>query len=73
MRAVADLGIPALLLFGLPHTKDWLGSEAWAVDGIVQQVFDQLNAQGGIGGRKLDLVVVARGVAGHRQRVVCQR
>src|SRR5579859_6377433 len=36
-REVADLGISAMLLFGLPHTKDWQGSEAWAVDGIVQQ------------------------------------
>jgi porphobilinogen synthase len=36
-RAVADLGIPAMLLFGLPHTKDLEGSEAWADDGIVQQ------------------------------------
>src|SRR5712691_5529992 len=36
-REVADLGIPAMLLFGLPHTKDWEGSEAWASDGIVQQ------------------------------------
>jgi porphobilinogen synthase len=36
-RQVADLGIPAMLLFGLPHTKDWEGSEAWAPDGIVQQ------------------------------------
>ncbi len=36
-REVADLGIPALLLFGLPHAKDWEGSEAWAFDGIVQQ------------------------------------
>src|SRR4026207_1509225 len=36
-RAVADLGIPAVLLFGLPRTKDWEGSEAWAPDGIVQQ------------------------------------
>src|ERR1700720_4524745 len=35
-REVADLGIPALLLFGLPRTKDWEGSEAWAADGIVQ-------------------------------------
>src|SRR3982751_135188 len=33
-RAVADLGIPAMLLFGLPHTKDFEGSEAWAADGI---------------------------------------
>ncbi len=37
VRAVADLGIPAVLLFGLPHTKDWEGSEAWAPDGVVQQ------------------------------------
>src|SRR6266702_6132760 len=36
-REVADLGIPALLLFGLPPTKDWEGSEAWADNGIVQQ------------------------------------
>src|ERR1700736_6122529 len=36
-RAVADLGIPAMLLFGLPHAKDWEGSEAWAHEGIVQQ------------------------------------
>ena len=36
-REVAELGIPALLLFGLPHTKDWEGSEAWAEDGVVQQ------------------------------------
>src|SRR5438874_3701960 len=36
-REVNDLGVPALLLFGLPRTKDWEGSEAWAEDGIVQQ------------------------------------
>jgi porphobilinogen synthase len=36
-REVADLGISAMLLFGLPHTKDWEGSEAFAADGIVQQ------------------------------------
>src|SRR5437588_1045514 len=35
-RAVADLGIPAVLLFGLPRTKDEYGSEAWAHDGVVQ-------------------------------------
>jgi porphobilinogen synthase len=35
-RQVADLGIPAMLLFGLPGQKDWEGSEAWAEDGIVQ-------------------------------------
>src|SRR3982751_5936215 len=36
-REVADLGIPALLLFGLPPSKDWEGTGAWAHDGIVQQ------------------------------------
>jgi porphobilinogen synthase len=36
-REIADLGIPAMLLFGLPPTKDWEGSGAWADDGIVQQ------------------------------------
>ncbi|NLT77702.1 MAG: porphobilinogen synthase [Planctomycetes bacterium] len=34
---VADLGIPAVLLFGLPETKDEKGSEAWSESGAVQQ------------------------------------
>lgn len=34
---VASLGIPAVLLFGLPEKKDESGSEAWAEDGAVQQ------------------------------------
>jgi len=34
---VASLGIPAVLLFGLPAEKDELGSEAYAPDGIVQR------------------------------------
>jgi porphobilinogen synthase len=36
-KDVAGLGIPALLLFGVPATKDPRGSEAYADDGIVQQ------------------------------------
>jgi porphobilinogen synthase len=35
--AVAAEGIPGMLLFGLPATKDEVGSEAYADDGIVQQ------------------------------------
>ena len=31
------MGIPAVLLFGVPAEKDPRGSEAWADDGIVQQ------------------------------------
>ena len=34
---VAALGIPAVLLFGIPAHKDEQGSAAWAPDGIVQQ------------------------------------
>ena len=36
-REVADLGIPAVLLFGLPATKDERGTEAYSPDGIVQR------------------------------------
>jgi porphobilinogen synthase len=36
-KEAAALGIPAVLLFGLPATKDGVGSEAYARDGIVQQ------------------------------------
>jgi porphobilinogen synthase len=34
---VASLGIPAVLLFGLPETKDESGSGAWAENGAVQE------------------------------------
>jgi porphobilinogen synthase len=34
---VESLGIPAVLLFGLPSKKDETGSGAWAEDGAVQQ------------------------------------
>jgi len=35
-KAASDLGIPAIVLFGLPETKDALGSGAYAADGIAQ-------------------------------------
>jgi porphobilinogen synthase len=37
VKEVAALGIPAVLLFGLPDAKDAVGSGAYAGDGIVQQ------------------------------------
>ena len=37
-----SLDIPAVLLFGLPADKDAQGSEAWAVDGIVQRAVREL-------------------------------
>jgi porphobilinogen synthase len=39
---VASLGIPAVLLFGLPAQKDPTGSAAWAEDGVVQQAIRQI-------------------------------
>ena len=36
-EAVASLGIPAVMLFGLPERKDAVGSEAWHPEGIVQR------------------------------------
>lgn len=36
-KEVTALGIPAVILFGLPAYKDAYGSEAYAKDGIVQQ------------------------------------
>jgi porphobilinogen synthase len=35
--ALRSLGIPGVIIFGLPKAKDALGSEAYAGDGIVQQ------------------------------------
>src|SRR5438045_9474338 len=35
-RRLAGLGVPALILFGVPARKDATGSEAWNPDGIVQ-------------------------------------
>ena len=37
VKETAALGIPGVLLFGLPAVKDAVGSEAYAKDGIVQQ------------------------------------
>ena len=34
---VKQLGIPAIILFGLPESKDEIATGAWADDGIVQQ------------------------------------
>ncbi len=36
-KEVASLGIPSVILFGLPETKDEIATGAWADDGIVQK------------------------------------
>jgi len=41
-QEVAKLGVPAVLLFGLPEKKDKMGSEAWSEDGAVQSAVKQI-------------------------------
>ena len=36
-KEIADLGLPAVILFGIPEEKDREGSHAWKEDGVVQQ------------------------------------
>ena len=36
-RQTHSLGVPAVILFGLPEKKDEVATGAWAEDGIVQQ------------------------------------
>ena len=46
-KRLASLGVPALVLFGVPATKDPTGSGAWDPDGIVQVALAELrNALG---------------------------
>ncbi|NPA17464.1 MAG: porphobilinogen synthase [Aquificae bacterium] len=37
LEEVSELGIPAVLLFGIPAHKDEVGSETWNEEGIIQQ------------------------------------
>ena len=44
---LADLGVPAVILFGVPAEKDAEGSGAWDPEGIVQQSLVDLRAEVG--------------------------
>jgi len=37
VREARSLGVPSVILFGLPENKDEVATGAWAEDGIVQQ------------------------------------
>ena len=41
-KRLVALGIPGLILFGVPATKDAIGSEAFNPDGIVQRALRAL-------------------------------
>jgi porphobilinogen synthase len=51
-REVEQLGIPAVILFGIPEKKDAVGSEGYAADGIVQRAVESVRRA------KLDLLVI---------------
>jgi porphobilinogen synthase len=51
-REVADLGIPAVILFGLPERKDETGSESASAQGAVQRSIEAIRKA------KLDLLVI---------------
>jgi porphobilinogen synthase len=42
---LADAGVPALMVFGVPERKDADGSEAWNPDGIAQRALRTLRAE----------------------------
>jgi porphobilinogen synthase len=44
VERVAKLGIPAVLLFGIPSEKDEVGSQAYATQGVVQQAIQRIKA-----------------------------
>ncbi len=37
IKRVRDLGIPAVILFGIPEHKDEVGSDTWSDEGIIQR------------------------------------
>jgi porphobilinogen synthase len=51
-RELEQLGIPAVILFGIPEKKDAVGSEGYAVDGVVQRAVEAVRAA------KLKLLVI---------------
>lgn len=44
VHALAELGVPGVILFGVPVSKDAEGSQAWAEEGIVQVALRQLRS-----------------------------
>ncbi len=51
-REVEQLGIPAVILFGLPEMKDERGSEAISPQGVVQRAIEAIRKA------KLNLIVI---------------
>tara|TARA_B100000959_G_scaffold287499_1_gene373110 strand:+ start:238630 stop:239547 length:918 start_codon:yes stop_codon:yes gene_type:complete len=45
VKEVESLGIPAVILFGIPKTKDENGSEAYNPNGVVQQAVSEIKSK----------------------------
>ncbi|MBI2252452.1 MAG: porphobilinogen synthase [Armatimonadetes bacterium] len=44
-KEIADAGIPAVILFGIPKIKDELGTQAYAPSGIIQKTLKKLKKE----------------------------
>ena len=44
---LAEVGVPAVVLFGIPARKDEAGTPAWDADGVVQQTLRRVRAEVG--------------------------
>ncbi len=44
-KEAADLGIPAMILFGIPETKDEDGTSAWGDDDVVQRAVREIKSE----------------------------
>ena len=47
VKELASLGVPGVVLFGLPTRKDATGSEAWNPDGVIQIALNNLRSDHG--------------------------
>lgn len=52
-KEIASLGIPAVVLFGIPEDKDWCGTDNFSADGIVPRAIREIK------GAVPDLVVIS--------------
>jgi len=45
VQEIANTGVEAVILFGIPESKDGIGSRAWAEDGVVQEATRRIAAE----------------------------
>ncbi len=45
VKEVRDLGIPAIILFGIPEHKDEVGSDTWSDEGIIQRALRKIKKE----------------------------